>query len=283
MRAQKLKGNVENWKIHINGLKQIVELRGGIETFSSKRLLRNKIHRYVISFIRLSTSLVLIDIRADLCGSIDLVQKPVFEFYRESPTIAGCRAGEFVGIKSGFNLDQRLEKITRQVHEITLNMNLIHLKTADIHPLSLREDITSLQYALLSLDFQSDDGPHQLINRTVQLAYLIYLVTILDEALPGGSICDGLGRRLASCLEKLPPRDLFTDEFLLWVAFCAASIVINVPSRTIFQELAIRCREGLRLISWDDAEATFRSFFWIEKIHGKSFRRVWKALEQLES
>lgn len=45
VRTQKVKGNVENWKIHMNGLKQMVELRGGIQAFDSKRMVRNKIHR----------------------------------------------------------------------------------------------------------------------------------------------------------------------------------------------------------------------------------------------
>ena len=277
---------MENWRIHINGLKQMVELRGGIQAFDSKRMVRNKIHRYAPPPPDTSTTLALIENSADLCGSTDLVQKPVFEFHRESPTIAGSHSGKFNGIKDVFELDVRLAKIIRQLHDITLNMNLIHLKSADIHPLSLREDITSLQYSLLSLDFTSDDtqvGVQHRINGTVQLAHLMYLVSILDEYLPGSSICDGLGQRLASQLETLPAREHFTDEFLLWVAFCGASIVTDAQNRMAFQTLAMECRKDLGLISWDDAVAIFQSFFWVKEIHGKTFRRVWRVLELMES
>jgi len=161
-------------------------------------------------------------------------------------------------------------------------VNLLHLKTADIHPLSLREDITSLQYALLCFDFNSNDEALHLVNRVAQLGHLVYLVTILDEGFPGTSTCDNLAQTLASYLERLPPRILFTDEFLLWISFCAASTASEGKIQTDLQILANGYKKGLSIFSWDDAEVIFKSFFWVDKIHGITFRRVWKALEGMK-
>ena len=220
---------------------------------------------------------------ADLSGSVDLAQTPVFEFHRSSSTIAGCCPKDFNGTRIAFDLDKRLDKIIRQLHDVTVNMNLLQLKTADFHPLTLREDITSLQYALLSFAFQADNGLQDLINETVRLTHLMYLVTLLDEAIPGTSICDGLGRKLSSCLGKLSAREVFTDEFLLWTAFCAASMVMSKQNLADFHKLAIESKKGSQISSWDEAEVALRSFFWLDKIHGKTFRRVWRVLEALES
>lgn len=45
--TEKTSGNLENWRVHMRGLKQMVRIRGGIEKFNDLRLVRNKVNRQV--------------------------------------------------------------------------------------------------------------------------------------------------------------------------------------------------------------------------------------------
>ncbi|KAG9241669.1 hypothetical protein BJ878DRAFT_545019 [Calycina marina] len=244
--AEKLKGNVENWKIHLEGLREMIELRGGMEAFADKRMVQNKIHR------------------ADLSGAIDAVEKPYFAFHRESPTIPGTYARELRCFRIKLHMDPRLARISRQIHEVTMNMNAVHQKSASCHRLTIREDITTLQYALLALDFRNVEECEGRISDVLRPAYLMYLVTLLDEALPGTSICDGLGRKLVAQMEALPLRAIWTSEFLLWVASSAASMVRD-EGKGCFLVLAASCTEDLGINDWEETEAVSRDFYWIDK------------------
>jgi hypothetical protein len=49
-------GDVESAHMHVMGLKKIVDLRGGIESFASHPLLQSKLHRWVASSLLYSAS-----------------------------------------------------------------------------------------------------------------------------------------------------------------------------------------------------------------------------------
>ncbi|KAF8859126.1 hypothetical protein BDZ45DRAFT_590317, partial [Acephala macrosclerotiorum] len=107
-----LNGNHENWIVHMRGLKQMLRRRGGMQAFESNRLLRSKINR------------------ADLCGSIDAVQSPYFEFVvRELPTMPGYHqmttitTTGFCRITNSIKLDEALTRILCQIQDVTSNLN----------------------------------------------------------------------------------------------------------------------------------------------------------------
>ncbi|RDW63271.1 hypothetical protein BP6252_10816 [Coleophoma cylindrospora] len=263
--------NHENWRVHMRGLKQMLQQRGGIHAFESNRLVRSKINR------------------ADLCGSIDAVQNPYFELvvtelsstpeYHQTTTIT---ATGFCKITNSIKLDEALTQIFCQLQDITINLNMFHHHKAQLHPLSLREAITSSQYSLLNFKLQQGNATHQnSIHELLRLGLLAYLVTLLNESPPGVALYDILGAKLKSTLIEIKQNGGINLEFSLWIVFLAASIVEGPDIKDYFMATAIEIIEELGVFCWDNVEALLKSFFWVEKIHRGTLRPIWTTLKAL--
>ncbi|KAM0127295.1 hypothetical protein ACHAP3_008863 [Botrytis cinerea] len=264
-----LNGNHENWMVHMRGLEQMLRHRGGMEAFESNRLVRSKINR------------------ADLCGSIDSVQSPYFELIvRELPTMPGYHqmttitATGFAKFISSIKLDEALSRILCQIQHVTSSLNMFHKQKTQIHPLSLREAITSSQYSLLSfkLHHKKTIGEN-LIHEMLRLGLLLYLVSLLNESPPEVSLYDMLGARLKSTLIEVWRSGGLDLEFSLWILFIAASVVRDPDTKGSFTTSATEIIDELGVSCWDNLETLFKSFFWVEKIHRGTFKLIWNAIE----
>lgn len=223
---------------------------------------------------------ILIRNSADLCGSIDAVKIPYFEILREPPKIPeGQITVGFHVIQNAIKLDTGLAHILYQIQHVTSDLHLFHLHKSKIHPLSLREDITYLQYALLSSKFKQNNTRENLIHEVLRLGLIMYLVTLLNETPPGMSVCDTLGARLNFLLADNLGNSSLNLELYLWLMFIAASVVGNPVTKRHFIASATETVEELGISGWEDAKVIFECFFWVEKIHEGSFRLIWDALE----
>lgn len=255
--------------VHMRGLEQMLRYRGGMEAFESNRLVRSKINR------------------ADLCGSIDAVQSPYFEFIvRELPTMQGYHqmttitATGFAKITSSIKLDEALTRILCQIQHVTSSLNMFHHHKTQIHPLSLREAITSSQYLLLSFKLQQKSSTSEnLIHEMLRLGLLVYLVTLLNESPPEVSLYDMLGARLKSTMIKVRRSGGVDLEFSLWISFIAASMVRNPDTKGYFTASATEIIDELGVSCWDNIETLFKTFFWVEKIHRETLKLIWNATE----
>ncbi|KAF4632435.1 hypothetical protein G7Y89_g5703 [Cudoniella acicularis] len=75
--------NYAEWKIHINGLQRMVQLRGGFKALSQD--LQSKIYRYSNFLIMPKFRFVNIPFRADIAGSIASLSKPRFTTITNAP------------------------------------------------------------------------------------------------------------------------------------------------------------------------------------------------------
>jgi hypothetical protein len=222
-----------------------------------------------------------------LCGSIDAVQNPYFEFViRELPTMTGWHqmttitTTGFCRITNSVKLEGTLARILGQIQDVTSNLNTFHHHKTQIHPLGLREAITSSQYSLLSFKYQQSKTTREnLIHEMLRLSLLTYLVTLLNESPPGASLYNMLGARLKSTLIEIRRNGGLNPEYALWIMFIAVSTVRDSDTKGYFMESATEMIEDLGISCWDNAETLFKSFFWVEKIHRGTFRPIWDALE----
>ena len=186
----------------------------------------------------------------------------------------------FCRITNSIKLDEALTRILCQIQDVTSNLNMFHHHKTQIHPLSLREAITSSQYSLLSFKLQQSNTTREnLIHEMLRLGLLIYLVTLLNESPPGVSLYDMLGARLKSTLIETTRNGGLNLEFSLWIMFIAASMVRDPDTKGYFMASATEIIEELGVSCWDNVETLFKSFFWVEKIHRGTFRPIWNALE----
>ncbi|RDW72235.1 hypothetical protein BP5796_08269 [Coleophoma crateriformis] len=261
--SEMVNNNQENWRVHMRGLKQMVHLRGGIEAFESTPMIQNKISR------------------ADLCGSLSAVQKPYFDFPRECLAIPPLsnHMTHFRGVRSAVELDNRLLQILWHVEHAVFNLNRIHINKADIHPMAVRKEITSLQYALLSFGVRRNDVREELMHEVLRLSMLVYLVIVLDESPPGLPIYKMLGVDLVAALKELGLESSLEPKFLLWITFVGASFDQNAQNSDYFMASAAKMSKRLGISSWESAEVVLKSFFWVDKTQSYSFSRVWDSLE----
>lgn len=145
--------------------------------------------------------------------------------------------------------------------------------------MTVREEITSLQYALLLFSTGRSDAPGDLVHEVLRLILLVYLITILNEGPLGPPIYNMLVVELADSLKKFNLDDHLEPAFLLWITFIAASIDQNAQTREYFNSCSTKVLSGLGISSWEGAEMVFQSFFWVDKIHSSSFSQVWDSLK----
>jgi hypothetical protein len=112
----------------------------------------------------------------------------------------------------------------------------------------------------------------------LRLTLLIYLGTLLNESPPGVSIYDMAGARLKSTLVEIKSHGSLNLDFSLWTMFLAASMVRDTDTKGYFMASINQIVEGIGVADWDSVETLLKSFFWVAKIHGKTFRSVWNAL-----
>jgi hypothetical protein len=215
---------------------------------------------------------------ADLCGSIDTVQKPFFELPRESPPRSRITL-EFHGFHDTIAIDSRLEALLCQVQEVTDYLNFVHMKMyTDEYPLALREDIISIQYVLLTIELDQDGSCCDLANETLRLGLLMYLSTLLSDNFPGASLCDTLCTKFTSAFEKIKLEDGLVPEFQLWILFIGASLADSTETKSYFLTSVLDIIQKLGLFNYQSVERTLKSFFWVKQIHEPSFRSVWTTI-----
>lgn len=176
-------------------------------------------------------------------------------------------------------MDGSFTLILCHTQEVTDRINLVHLnKHTEEHPMALREDIVSIQYNLLSIELRQSNTGDDMVTELLRLGLLLYLSSILNETPPGTSFCDILCAKVATVLNNIRMNHGMVSDFQLWIAFIGVSLVDNTDTKSQLIKTAVDTIRALRLSTWENLEMIFRSFFWVEKIHRSSFRRIWEAL-----
>ena len=195
-------------------------------------------------------------------------------------TITTVTTTGFGRMKNSIKLDEGLTRIICQIQNLTSDLDMFYRHKTQIHPLCLREAITSSQYSLLCCNLQqSNTARDNLIHETVRLGLLMYLVTLVNESPPGISLYDMLGARLKSALIEIKRNEGLDLEFSLWIMFIATSMVRDPDTKGYFMASATDIMMELGVSCWENVEILLKSFFWVEKIHRGAFKPIWNALE----
>lgn len=211
-----------------------------------------------------------------MCGSIDALQEPHFDAPKYSLAMSGNQSSTVIFRSSSFiQIDERLAWILPRIQEVTSCLNLVHLYKAPVHPTTLREAITSLQYALISSQPTGESSLHEILR----ICLIMYLVTILNEFPRGASSTfTMLGERFISTLGKVVLSDSLEPELVLWMMFMAASIFDTPKIKGYFLAGIVDAMKVLTVSSWLEIETILKSFSWVDEIHAESFGILWKEL-----
>lgn len=176
----------------------------------------------------------------------------------------------FPGVDTTHDLPPALTPVLMGLQIATQSLTQAYVSPAliTIHPLDIREQIISLQYALLSTP------PLSGVHEVLRLSLLLYLVTLANEPFPGTANCAILGQSLQDLLCKEEKGEGISSGFRLWVCFLAAAAGRGSVRGWFVVEAGQTARDlGWR--TWDVVEKVLKGFFWVEGIHDVRLRELW--------
>ncbi|OKL58353.1 hypothetical protein UA08_06014 [Talaromyces atroroseus] len=241
--VEKIKGSYNNWRIHMGGLKRLVDLRGGLHSLESKPIIMSKIFR------------------ADLCGSVDALEIPFFScYYLPPPSSCATNSSQNKSpiATAGFRtldrilmLDERIKHCVDCLDEAShLIASLMENRKDYAAAAKIRFLVTKSQYQLLSTEKYSHP-----MHELCRLVLLLFAESLVNPSPPHLPLCDLL-------LAKF--RDLWKDstdnnnddndddnnniccatingqqfalplDFKLWAMFVAASTV-SAPNHALME------------------------------------------------
>ncbi|KAK9427244.1 fungal-specific transcription factor domain-containing protein [Lipomyces doorenjongii] len=266
-------GNQTNWRIHMRGIKRMVEMRGGLLAFEGNPILHDKL------------------CRADICGSIYSLSKPYLqmESRRVQPSVLrGCDETErtlapgFQAVHDDYGFDSDLFDILYKVHTVTQDINTVNPPKSEVIPLRLRERIRSVQYYLLSRENYDFSGSGDQLLKACRLGVLLYVGIIQNEFMVS-PISKQLIWQLKSCLQ----RESFAADSMralrLWLIFLTGSLVLDPIEKLWFVCSIVEAVSQLSLPNWCDAKLLLETFAWAGKVQDKSGRDLWDEAMRMQS
>ncbi|KAM6509443.1 hypothetical protein FALCPG4_017098 [Fusarium falciforme] len=250
-------GDVESAHMHVMGLKRIVGLRGGIESFANKPQLQAKLHR------------------TGLVYSICTGAKPAFHLDSASFESAFDSSPELIWLKpsdaSCFSrsrfvvraLERRLYGIFKDVQYLSQLINDIHNSGQKIREMCLEELMTSIQSRLLMLEINDSN----ILLKLLRLSLLAFLTTVF-WSFPGVKFkYPHLANQLRQACLAFTPTTTEESYILAWALMVGATSVFHDSDQAwLLQILRPLIRDNLGR-TWFEVQNNLRRVMWINSIH----------------
>ncbi|KAK4228103.1 hypothetical protein QBC38DRAFT_476161 [Podospora fimiseda] len=263
-------------KKHVEGLYQLIQMRGGIRTLQYNPQLQVKV------------------LRADLGHAISTGSKPLFfsEGFSWDPYLANhnktpkstspAAKRTILSILSASNEvpDQRLINIYLDLQEFTLATNIAYQTASKIAFEPFLETLVSAQYRLLALLNEHSESETTMTMMLI-LGMLTFTTTTFLQVRNLPMRYMDLTRRLRKLLSTISQRDQKEDDavtkYKLWLVFIAAiSIVTDPEDESLFISAAtpLLVKLGMVDASWNNVRGALREFLWVDWLQsafGRSF------------
>ncbi|GKT66260.1 hypothetical protein ColTof3_13599 [Colletotrichum tofieldiae] len=255
---------------HVRGMRRIVELRGGIESFRHNLQLKVKICR--------------VDIGWSLCTG----EKP--HYYRDNISWESAFApilGESpVGFERGQvpchirlfvdSTDYRMGNIFQDLHDFSRLANYLVQTGLKIDPSLFQDLMTSIQYRLLYLESNMQDD----LSEMFRLGMMSYITTLFLKVKGAKIPMTSLAGQLRSVCRNLEISESLTTAVRLIFAW---TLVVGAVS--VFEEY-----DDLWLVpklaslhdsigpTWPEAKASLEEVMWMDLIHSPNGVKVFEKL-----
>ncbi|KAH7230166.1 uncharacterized protein BKA55DRAFT_626160 [Fusarium redolens] len=251
-------GDVESAHMHVMGLKQIVGLRGGIESFANKPQLQAKLYRTGLVYsICTGANPVFHQDNTSFESAFD--SSP--ELTRLKPSDASCFSRSRCVVQA---LGRRLYSIFKDVQGLSQLINDSHNSGQKIREMSLEELMTSIQSRLLLLEFNDNN----VLPELLRLSLLAFLTTVF-WSFPGVKFeYPHLANQLRQACLAFTPTTAGESYLFAWALMVGATSVFHDPDQTwLPQRLRPLIRDNLGR-TWFEVQNNLRRVMWIDSIHG---------------
>jgi len=215
----------------------------------------------------------------DICGSIDAESKPFFDDVGVSAVIPQIwntyTSKGFHEINNLVHFSSEFIHILRRVEDSTNALNELRGGHTLTPPFDIRDELTSIQYALLRMESSRHDLSEPKPQQLCRQGLLLYLATILYGLPSMASNFNMLGANLVVALQAPFGEIQVTQGLRLWLALIITEIVCNQTSKSWARS------EFATIVStsfprrFEDVKARLETFFWVHRIHGPRLDELW--------
>lgn len=227
-------------------------------------------------------------ISSDITGTIDYAATPYLDFHRSKrPSIWSTLPVQ--------KLQTAQRNITRLLTACQVLPDLIAIMAELAHfsqavqfarsessilydPAAFSEDMYWIEYKLLSFPTTLPEiSEERGIDKACRLGALLYMKAILEEfphSATGSSI---LLKQLQESLYKISAVESYAP-LLLWLSLVGAALSKTGLDRTWFVAHLAQLTTSVRISSFDDVELAMSRVLCIQKVFGRSFKKLWEEV-----
>lgn len=260
-------GDFASLRVHIEGLRMVVQLRGGIHTLHETPVVMEKVQR------------------ADIEDALSNGSTPVFA----SQTIAerlsalpSLSAAEFPSLESIRAIHPGLATAAQEIHLLTRYLGSVadgkRLKPNDYHG-----HVTYTFSLLLALGPVGAavfcDPVADLVHLT--LAAMMSVLTV-QFGIPNGNRYDLLNRRLTWAVDSImatsPTLETVIDPYLMnWILHVLPASVMREDANPWLLPKLVFLRETIGFDTWNEAHIAAQEYPWVPGFHDKHILKLWQA------
>lgn len=254
--------------VHFQGLRRMVELRGGLAKLASdNRALAQKPWRLALEFA--------LQDGAPVSFSLDDVEDSTYSTGFKSVALPSLARGIDIDI----DIDPTLLTLLSSITQFTQFLNTT-ADTTKLDPLDYSDAVCFLLHRLLT--YVSLQNQHHLtsMDNLVHLILVAVMTRLLPEYGHHQACYDLLETQLRGALQRVhAPTMTMEHQVLLWAVFVAyATILGNLEDETMLTTMAQTSLRELDLHDWDNVRSVLCRFAWISAFYDKAglkfFRRV---------
>lgn len=274
-----LNGAAQIARVHLSGLKQLIDLRGDLHSPTMNRYLQR---------------IVMI---GDLLTSSATQTTPIFQ---QSPppegkemkvpvstaTVAG---GNLDYIEKELGLDSEISSMFVELHCVSYLMEQNDNGTLQLEKVDLHRSIYETENSVDTLmrvgvyDARTVNGV-QTNSGCCTIAAYIYVYRSLRRIPYSSTLYDYMVRILKEDIDNVSGtvREVFPKEVLFWVFFVGASAGKGRPEESYFRKVLAVSRQVLSITTWEVAKFVLKKFAWVEGWNEEVDKELFNGLQELD-
>ncbi|RDW57388.1 hypothetical protein BP5796_12838 [Coleophoma crateriformis] len=257
-------GDYATAKHHMEGLRRMVDLRGGLDVFQGKYLLAEML-------------------RCDLGIAILNGSNPVF-YCRPTEPVINYPERLLLASNDKICFDDNIDMIQNMDHDLAIAWQVIRRFCFMVNvgtqtqrlmaPEFVYETMTAVIYRLLHMHFANNSIAEAIRNGLLAFSYHIFLQW-QDIKLP----YDYFATTYKDCILGLKDIDGISSQLVLWLLMTGANAVFNIPNEAWLRDCLREYTHKCQVKDWKEMRGILKSLMWIELLGEQPEKQIYNLLQ----
>ncbi|KAK6822722.1 hypothetical protein PG989_001610 [Apiospora arundinis] len=257
-------GDIATSQQHMQGLRKMVDLRGGLSAFDDNPKLRVEMLRCDLSIALLTNSKPLFYLQPS---------EPVPEYPEQVifKSATGSHSKHEEELLS--TLDEDLAKAWRTTRTFCMLVNLGTQTRRLLPPESIHGTMTAIMYRLFNMGFAAG-----LLDETIRLGLLAFTHHIFLQWQDVRVPCHEVTAAFRQSLRQHKPHDLVPPETMMWLSMVGAVSLLDISEESWLRDSLREQLDGCQVKTWNDLHDILKSHMWIPLLDKKAGQQIYDSL-----